>query len=206
MASDTTGGAASGAAQGAAAGAAFGPWGAVIGAVVGGVLGYFSGGKKKLAKKYAAKAAEQKRAQQTMKLAIARRDLIRSQRGARAQAISAGTADAGVTSTSVQGATSSIDMQGNSALNYFDAQVSSDNLYQTYSKKAGKYAQDAQQLDSLLGAASDLGAAAGDVYGMNKTGSGGGASSGGGYSSTYTMDTPNTTNPYKTFGSTIQLG
>lgn len=204
MASDTTGGAAAGAAQGAAAGAAFGPWGAVIGAVVGGAIGYFSGAEKKLAKKYASKAAEQKRLQQTMKLAIMRRDSIRQQRMARAAAVAAGTADTGVTSSSVRGATSSVDMQGFSALNYFDAQVSADNLFQQYSKKAGKHAQNAQQLDSLLGASVDLAQAGGDVYGMNKQQK---APQQSGYSSVYGMDNTTTTqNPYSTFGSTVRLG
>lgn len=191
MASETTGGAAAGAAQGAAAGAVFGPWGAIIGAVVGGAVGYFSGAEKKIAKKYARAAADQKRLQQTMKLAIIRRDTIRSQRAARAQAVAAGTADSGITSSAAQGARSSTDMQGMSALNYFDAQVSADNLFQQYSKKAGKHAQNAEQLDSLLGASVSLAQTGGDLYGLSKQ--------------PQQQPAPQTQNPYSSFNSSVSM-
>lgn len=162
---ESSGGALTGAAQGASAGAVFGPWGAVIGAVIGGVVGLVSGQNKKIAKKYAGLAAEQKRKQQSMELALQRRDIVRQQRAIRAQAIAAGESEPGVVSSSIQGSQSSVQSQGMSSLQYFDAQVGSDNLYQTYAKKAGKYARKAGELDSILGSASSITGIAADVYG-----------------------------------------
>jgi hypothetical protein len=169
MSSESSSGAASGAAQGAAAGAAFGPWGAIIGGVIGGIAGALSGKKAKEAKKYAALARGVRREQQTMQLAVARRDVVRQQRMAVAQAIAAGTADAGVESSAIKGATSSSQTQGQSAINYFDTQVSKDNLFQIYAAKSGKAAQSSQEIMSFIGAAGGLAQAGGDLYGMSQT-------------------------------------
>lgn len=162
-------GAGAGAAQGAAAGAAFGPWGAVIGAVVGGALGYFSGGKKAEAKKYASKAQDVRRRQQSLRLAVERRDIIRNQRMARANAVAAGASEGGVQSSAVSGAISGIDAQGKSAASYFDAQVDLDAAFQMYAKKAGKKAGQAAELDTLLGSAGSLATVGGDLYGLSKS-------------------------------------
>jgi hypothetical protein len=161
-------GAGAGFAQGAAAGAAFGPWGALIGGVIGGAIGYISGGKKAEAKKFAAKAQEVRRRQQSLKLAIDRRDLIRSQRIARANAVAAGASEEGVQSSAVGGAVASIDAQGKSAASYFDAQVDLDAAFQMYAKKAGKKAGQAAEMDSLLGSLGSLATVGGDLYGLSK--------------------------------------
>lgn len=166
MADEAATGAGAGAAQGAAAGAAFGPWGAVIGAVVGGALGYFSGDKKKQARKYMRMAEEQRRRQQKMRLAIQRRDIIRAQRFARAQAVAAGASEQGVTSSAVMGAIGSIDAQGKTAATYFDAMVDLDEAYQMYAKKAGKKVGQAAEMDTLMGSLGGLATAAGDIYGL----------------------------------------
>lgn len=167
MSTESNSGAFSGAAQGAAAGAAVGgPWGAVIGAVVGGIAGALSGKKAKQAKKFAGLAAGVRREQQTMQLAVARRDVVRQQRISQAQTVAAGAADTGVRSSAVQGASSSVQMQGQSALNYFDAQVSKDNLYQQYAQKSGKAAQEAGEIMSMIGAAGSLVTTGADIYGM----------------------------------------
>ncbi len=160
---------AAGAAQGAAAGAVFGPWGAAIGAVIGGAAGYFSGAKKKEARMYAAKAQAQRRRQQSMTLAVQRRDVVRSQRIARANAVAAGSSDAGVQSSAVGGAIGSIDAQGKSATSYFDAMVDLDEAYQMFAKKAGKAQGKADELATLLGAGSSLVTAGGDIYGLSKS-------------------------------------
>jgi hypothetical protein len=169
MASETTTGATQGAAQGAAAGAAVGgPWGAIIGAVIGGVTGYFGGKKQKLAKKYARLAQEQRRKQQQMQLAVQRRDIIRQFRMQRAQAVAAGASDAGVGSSSVAGAVSSVYSQGLGAVNYFDSQVGLDNMYQLYAKKSGKAAQQADQIFGFLNSATSFASVGGDLYGASK--------------------------------------
>lgn len=169
MASDTEASAFGGAAQGAATGAQVGgPWGAVIGAVIGGALGWASGKKRKKAKKFAALAEAQRRKQQQMQLAVQRRDIFRQQRLARANAIAAGASDEGVTSSSVLGATASIDAQSRSAVSYFDTQVNLDNAYQMYAKKAGRAQGQADSLMSILGSAGNLATAGADIYGLSK--------------------------------------
>lgn len=168
MADEAVVGASASAAQGAAALSWAGPWGIAIGAVVGGAIGLFSGEKKKKARKYMRKAQEQRRRQQQMKLAVQRRDLIRQQRMLRAQAVAAGSSEQGVTSSAVLGAIGSVDAQGKSAMSYFDAQIDLDMAYQMYSKKAGKAAGDAAELDTLLAAGGSLVTAAGDIYGLTR--------------------------------------
>lgn len=200
-------GAGAGAAQGAAAGAAFGPWGAVIGAVVGGAIGYFSGGKKAEAKKYAAKAADVRRRQQSMKLAIDRRDTVRAQRIARANAVAAGTSEGGVQSSSVMGAIGSVGAQGKSALSYFDAQVDLDAAFQMYAKKAGKKAGEAASMDSLLGSLGSLATVGGDVYGLSKS-SGSPQTSQAGYTSfnnTAAQTNMQNNSAFTSFGSSLDL-
>lgn len=170
MASETSGSAFSGAAQGAATGAAVGgPWGAVIGAVIGGVVGLMSGKKKKMARKYAAKASDTRRAQQTMALAIQRRDTVRQARALRAMAVASEGGEAGASSSAVSGSISSISTQGVNALDYFDQQVGLDNQVQIYNAKAGKYAKSAQGLDAILGASSSLATTYGNVQGLSQT-------------------------------------
>lgn len=202
-------GAGAGAAQGAAAGAAFGPWGAVIGAVVGGALGYFSGGKKAEARKFAAKAADVRRRQQTMQLAVQRRDIIRQQRMARANAVAAGASEQGVTSSGVMGAISSIDAQGKSSASYFDAQADLDAAFQMYAKKAGKKAGQAAELDTLLGSMGAIATVGGDLYGLSK-GSGSAAPSGGSsgytsFNSTAAQTNMQNNSAFTSFGSSLDL-
>lgn len=204
MASETGGGAAAGAAQGAAAGAAFGPWGALVGAVIGGAVGYFSGAEKKLAKKYGKKAAAVRRQQQTMQLAIQRRDLVRQSRMARAQAVSAGASESGVRSSAVTGATSSLDSQTTSALAYFDTQVANDNLYQQFAAKAGKHAQRAAGMDSILGSAAGVAGVGADIYGSLKTTPT--VSSSTSFNATAAQYNMNKNPAFSTFGSSLNLG
>jgi hypothetical protein len=162
----TTSGA--GAAQGSATGSAWGPWGAAVGAIVGGILGISAGKNKARAKKFAQKAADTRRRQQTMQLAVQRRDVFRQMRIAQAQAVAAGASEDGVTSSAVQGASSSATAQGTAAVRYFDTQVDLDNQFQEYSKKAGKYAQKADDLMGLIGSSAGISTAIADAYGLSK--------------------------------------
>lgn len=164
--SDTESGAVQGAMQGASAGAAFGPWGAAVGALLGGIGGALGGHKKKEARRNAARAAEMRRKQQQLRAALQRRDIIREQRMARANAVAAGASDGEVSSSAVQGAIGATSAQGRSAVNYFDSQVSLDNAYQTYAKKAGKAAGDAAEIFTFLNAAPSLAMAGGDIVGL----------------------------------------
>jgi hypothetical protein len=202
-------GAGAGAAQGAAAGAAFGPWGAVIGAVVGGALGYFSGGKKAEARKYAAKAADVRRRQQSLRLAVERRDIIRNQRAQRAAAVAAGASEGGVTSSGVMGAISSIDAQGKQAASYFDAQVDLDAAFQMYAKKAGKKAGQAAEMDSLLGSMGAIATVGGDLYGLSRGGatatSGGGSSGYTSFNSSAAQTNMQNNSAFTSFGSSLDL-
>jgi hypothetical protein len=201
-------GAGAGAAQGAAAGAAFGPWGAVIGAVVGGAIGYFSGGKKAEAKKFARLAQDQKRRQQSLQLAVQRRDVIRNQRAQRAAAVAAGTSDGGVQSSAVYGAIGSIDAQGKSATSYFDAQVDLDAAFQMYAKKAGKKAGQAAEMDSLLGSLGSLATVGGDLYGLSQKSPTTPAASSGGYTSfnsSAAQSNMQNNSAFTSFGSSLDL-
>jgi hypothetical protein len=201
-------GAGAGAAQGAAAGAAFGPWGALIGAVVGGALGYFSGGKKAEARKYAAKAQDVRRRQQSLKLAVERRDIIRNQRAQRAAAVAAGASEGGVTSSGVMGAIGSIDSQGKQAASYFDAQVDLDAAFQMYAKKAGKKAGQAAELDTLLGSMGSLATVGGDLYGLSKGASTKPAGGGTGYTSfnsSAAQTNMQNNSAFTSFGSSLDL-
>lgn len=203
--SETETGAASGAAQGAAAGAAFGPWGIVIGAVVGGVIGLVAGKNKKLARRYAAKAADMKRKQQTMQLAVQRRDIIRQQRIQRAQAVAAGASEDGVQSSAVQGAASSLTSQSKAATNYFDSMVSLDNAYQMYAKKSGKAQGKSDELFTLLGSGSNLAAAGGDIYGLATTPKAPSSGSYTSFNSSAAVSNMANNSAYSTFGQSLNL-
>lgn len=175
MATETTAGSFTGAAQGAEVGAkAGGPWGAVIGAIVGGIAGGFAGDKRRKAKRYLKKAQAVRRQQQTMQLAVQRRDLVRQMRIQRAQAVAAGASDEGVQSSAVIGATASVSSQGKSAVGYFDKQISLDNLYQQFMTKAGRAAEQANEIQSymnMISSAVNIGGDIGGSIGGSKTAS-----------------------------------
>lgn len=201
-------GAAAGAAQGAAIGTSILPgWGTAIGAVIGGAIGYFSGGKKAEAKKFAAKAQGVRRQQQALQLAIQRRDLVRQQRIARAQAVAAGASESGVQSSAVMGAIGSIDAQGKSSASYFDAQVDLDAAFQMYAKKAGKKAGQAAEMDTLLGSLGSLAAVGGDLYGLSKGSAAPTANTGGytSFNSTAAQTNMRNNSAFTSFGSGLDL-
>lgn len=208
MATDTAVGGVTGAAQGAAAGAAFGPIGIVAGAIIGGALGALGGDRRRKAKRYAAKAAEVRRKQQTMKLAIERRDVVRQFRLARAQAVAAGASEGDVGSSAIQGASSSLTSQTKGSLSYFDTQVALDNQYQAYAKKAGKAAGQAEDLSALvgvLGEATTAGVNAYGLYSLRNAGSAGYSTLAGNPKSTQTGSNFKTY-PYVNYGDSVTLG
>lgn len=149
MASEIVSGASTGAQAGASVG---GGYGAIIGAVVGAVGGLFARKKRKKQKKFARAAQAVRRRQQSMRLALQRRDIVRQGRAARAQAIAAGSGEERTISSGVSTAAGAIGSQLGDSLNYFDQQVALDNEYQRLNAKAGKYARQGEDLNQLVGA------------------------------------------------------
>lgn len=121
-----------------------------ISSVISIVGGIFGASKKRKAQKYANKANAVERQQAQLAAAVERRDLVRSARIARAQAVAASaTETGGLASSAPQGAISSVGSQLTSNLAYFDQQVGLGNVAQGYRNKAGKYAQQADTIGTI---------------------------------------------------------
>lgn len=157
-----------GATSGAAMGSLGGPIGTIIGGVVGGVVGavggIFTGKKNKKAKKYAKKANEiqqqrEENANEAQYLA-----LIREARINRAASVAEGSALGLQTSSLMSNAVSSIGSQTSYTQNYLAEDTRLFKLYSEYTKKAGKYATQAANTQSMWGALASLGSAAAVLY------------------------------------------
>lgn len=144
----------SGAAQGAAAGAAIaGPYGAVIGAVVGGISGFIGGSEADKSAKHATMAYKYAQLRQERQAAVARRDIVRQFRMARAIAMTMiGNESGGTRSSAPQGAVGSLGAQFGFNTAFFDADVYLQRQFQKHSTKAGKHAASANMINSSLGA------------------------------------------------------
>jgi len=190
-------GAAEGASSGAMVGSYFGPIGtvvgAVVGAVVGGVAGWVSGAFEDKAKKHLKKAAKWANAGKDREAAVARANMLRTYRIARANAVvQIGQEDGGMQG-SATGATSSLGAQYAFGDAYFGGQVHIQKEYARQMKKAQKNQNKAGMIQGYLDAATSL-ASTFASYGMNF---GGGASTVSGSSSQFAsyMDSPMSTQP-----------
>lgn len=147
---DVGGGALSGAAQGFSVA---GP----VGAVVGGILGAVGGLFKSKSKKYARYADAEQQKLVDRQNAMQRRDIVRNLYLARSQALAAGASESGgLQSSTVQGGLSSLASQGVGNLNYFDAQLSNITTRNSYLAKAGKAADTASGIGSLIDVGASL--------------------------------------------------
>jgi hypothetical protein len=155
MATDEVSGGIGGAVQGAKIGAAVGgPVGAAVGAVLGGIAGIFGGSKKRKARKFAARASAEETRIRTRANAIERRNMLRELYVARGTAVAAGASESGgLQSSTVQGAIGSIGSQGRFNLGTFDLQIQNLRQRDTFLQKAGKYGQQANDINALFGAA-----------------------------------------------------
>lgn len=150
-------GAVTGAAQGAAVGSVAGPVGTVVGAIVGGVIGAIGGIFSSQSKRYQKKADQQAQEMQDREAALQRRNIVRDQYVARAQAIAASAAEDGALMSSAPlGAISSIASQGAFNTDYFDSQVINQKQRNYWLKKAHKKQQDAGTAFQVLDTASSL--------------------------------------------------
>lgn len=149
--SEETSGALSGAAQGAQYGSVLGPFGMVVGAVVGAAFGFASGSKKRAARLAANRAQKIGREVSYADAAVARRDLVRQGRIARAASVAAiaASGEGGLSSSAPRGALSSIGAQSTFNLGYFDWRIGKKQTQQMLIDKAGKYASQAQQIEGL---------------------------------------------------------
>lgn len=172
MATEVVGGAVEGAKAGAAIGSVIPVVGTVAGAVIGGVIGavagVFSNKKKKAAKRAGKEAARIGRQQQSMQLGLQRRDMIREARANRALAVAAGGSEDRVSGSGTVGASSSTGAQLTEALNYFDTQVILDYNANEQRKKAGKFAGQAQDINTLIGSFDSIGTLGANVIGSLK--------------------------------------
>ena len=172
MSAEAVGGAVEGAKAGATIGSVIPGVGTVAGAVIGGVIGLaagiFSNKKKKAAKRAGKKAAAITRTQQAMQLALQRRDMIRQARANRAIAVAAGGSEDRTSGSGTAGVAGSINSQLEESLNYFDAQVSLDYQANEYRKKAGKYAGQAADLNTVIGSLGAIGELGANVIGSMK--------------------------------------
>ncbi len=174
MAAEAVGGAVDGAKAGATIGTAIVPGigtviGAVAGGIIGGVLGAISGKKKKAAKRAAKEEAKIKRQQQTMQLALQRKDTVREARVARARSVAAGASEERTSGSGTAGAAGSVSSQLGFGLDYFDTQVILDYNANEQRKRAGKFAGQANDLNALVGSLEGIGTLGANVIGSLKT-------------------------------------
>lgn len=155
--------------KGADIGGSFGPIGGIVGTVIGAIKGLYLSGKAKKVAKNIRLAQETKRKQQTMKIALQRRELVRSMRIARSQSVAAGNSEGNIQSSATMGASGSTASQGISALTYFDSQVGLDNEVQRYLKEAAKYEKQLNKHASNSGMANVAAELGSDIYGIYKT-------------------------------------
>jgi len=145
-------GAVSGAASGAAAGTMVMPGiGTVVGAVIGAAAGYLGGAEADKSQKHASLAYKYAKLRGERQAAIARRNVVAQFRMARASAMTMiGNEEGGRRSSAPQGAIASTGAQFGVNLNYFDADVYLQSMYQKHSNKAGKKAATANMINSTL--------------------------------------------------------
>jgi hypothetical protein len=152
--------------KGSSIGGNFGPIGGIVGGIIGVAKGLFLSGKAKKASKFRKLAEETKRKQQTMRLALQRREVVRNLRFARAQAVAAGTSEGNVRSSATAGAAGSVTGQGISALEYFDAQVGLDNKAQSYLAEAARMDRELAKHAAVTSGANTAAQLGTDIYGV----------------------------------------
>ena len=162
MSNERVSGGISYAAQGAAAGAAFGPWGAAIGGVLGLAGGILGGGQAARARQMANRARKIERGQSYLDAAVARRDLIRQGREARATSLAMVTAEGegGMASSAPMGALQSVGSQLNFNLGYFDSRIAHMLRMQKFQDRAAKYGARAKGTFGIMDSAIQLAGAA----------------------------------------------
>lgn len=182
MSNEQVSGGVSYAAQGAMAGFQVGgPWGAVVGGVLGAIGGVIGGGQAAKAQRMAKRAAKIERKQSYLDAAVARRDLIRQGREARAMSLAMITAEGegGANSSAPLGALSSAGAQLNFNLGFFDSRIGHMLQMQRFQDRAAKYGARAQGTFGMLDTAISIANFAGSAKATgSQMGSGGAASDG----------------------------
>lgn len=176
--SQATSGAVAGAAQGAAAGAAVGSIvpgignaiGAVVGGVVGGVVGavagWFGGGAMDKATKHKKKAARWIEAGKDREAALARANMLRQYRAARASALVSIASEEGGTLGSATGAVSAMGSQYAFGDAFFGGQVHIQKSAAKHLSKAAKATNKANTIQGYMDAAASIASTFAN-YGMN---------------------------------------
>jgi hypothetical protein len=140
----------SGAASGAAAGTMVMPGvGTVVGAVIGAAAGYLGGAEADKSQKHASLAYKYAKLRQERQAAVARRDIVRQFRVARAMSLTMiGNEEGGTRSSSPQGALAGTGAQFGFNLSFFDADTFLNTAYMKHSRKAGKHAATANMINA----------------------------------------------------------
>lgn len=181
-----------GAAAGAVAGTAVMPGvGTVVGAVIGAAWGFLGGSEQDKSAKHATLASKYARLRQERQAAVARRDIVRQFRMARASAMTiVGNESGGTRSSAPQGAVSSLGTQFGFNTAFFDADVYLQQQFQKHSTKAGKHAAAANMINSSLMATASAVGAMGSAFSFGSASRGYSGLSNETLSSTNSLGTP----------------